>query len=87
MAFACTAHKVQGLTVLKPKKVIINIIDAFAAAMVYVMLSRVCSLIQIYILNEFNETKMHPNVKAMAELKRLESIEAMNNEKEDIDVL
>jgi len=51
LAFACTAHKVQGLTVQKPQKVIINVEDAFADAMVYVMLSRVCALIQIYILN------------------------------------
>ena len=86
LAFACTAHKVQGLTVQKPQKVIINVEDAFAAAMVYVMLSRVCSLIQIYILNAFDEKKMHPNAKAMAELKRLESIDVKNN-KETTDIL
>ena len=79
LAFACTAHKVQGLTVQKPQKVIINVEDAFIAAMVYVMLSRVCSLIQIYILNEFNEKKMHPNVKAMAELKHLETLNVKKN--------
>ena len=74
LAFACTAHKVQGLTVAKPQKVVINVNDTFAAAMVYVMISRVCAIIQIFILNEFNETKMYPNVKALNELKRLEEI-------------
>ena len=51
LSFACTAHKIQGSTIPKPQKVIINVSDTFAAAMVYVMLSRVCSLSQIYILD------------------------------------
>ena len=45
LAFACTAHKVQGLTIPKPMKLIINMMDTFAAALVYVMLSRVCMLL------------------------------------------
>ena len=53
--------------------------DTFAAAMVYVMLSRVCSLIQIFILNEFDEKKMYPNQKAINELKRLEKLCLNNN--------
>ena len=53
--------------------------DTFAAAMVYVMLSRVCSLIQIFILNEFDEKKMYPNPKALNELKRLEKLCHNNN--------
>jgi hypothetical protein len=31
--------------------------------LVYVMLSRVCTLEQIYILNKFDEAKMYPNTK------------------------
>ena len=65
LAFACTAHKIQGATIPKPQKVIINVTDTFAAAMVYVMLSRVCTLEQIYILNKFDEAKMYPNTKAL----------------------
>ena len=75
LAFACTAHKVQGLTIAKPRRVIINMKDTFAAAMVYVMLSRVCSISQIFILNGFVEAKMYPNVNAMAELLRIENLE------------
>ena len=67
LAFAFTAHKVQGLTIPKPLKAIINVKDTFAAAMVYVMLSRVCALLQLYILNEFDRAKMYPNVKALEE--------------------
>ena len=43
LAFASTAHKIQGATISKPQKVIINVDDTFNPAMVYVMLSRVCS--------------------------------------------
>ena len=72
LAFASTAHKIQGATIPKPQKAIINVTDTFTAAMVYVMLSRVCSLEQILILNEFDESKMYPNLRALEELKRLD---------------
>ena len=45
---ACTAHKVQGSTVPKPQKLTINTNDAFGPAMIYVMLSRVSALSQIW---------------------------------------
>ena len=79
LAFACTAHKIQGGTILKPQKLILNIEDAFGAAMVYVMLSRVCALIQILILNEFDKSKMYPNQGALEELARLNKISMNNN--------
>jgi hypothetical protein len=79
LAFACTAHKIQGATIPKPRKVIINVTDTFAAAMVYVMLSRVCTLWQIFILNEFDESKMYPNKKALEELERLDKISQNKN--------
>ena len=79
LAFACTAHKVQGSTIQKPRKVIINASDTFAAAMIYVMLSRVCSLDQIFILNEFDKSKMYPSTQALEELKRLENISINKN--------
>ena len=87
LAFACTAHKVQGSTIPKPNKVIINTKDTFAAAMIYVMLSRVCSMTQILILNEFNEGKMYPSQRALQELRRFFALSLNNNpsnwEKED----
>ena len=79
LAFASTAHKIQGATIPKPQKVIINTADTFTAAMVYVMLSRVCSLSQILILNEFDEKKMYPNLRALEELERLDKISQNNN--------
>ena len=79
LAFACTAHKIQGATIPKPNKVIINVTDTFTAAMVYVELSRVCALSQILILDEFDRSKMYPNTKALDELERLNKISKNNN--------
>ena len=82
LAFACTAHKVQGATVPKPQKVIICTSDSFTAAMIYVEISRVCALSQIYFLDAFDEDKMYPNPKALAELERLNSISMNMNPSE-----
>ena len=87
LAFACTSHKVQGSTIAKPHKAILDVTDTFDAAMIYVMLSRVCSLSQILILNKFDESKMYPNQRALKELERLNNLSKNKNltawEKED----
>ena len=80
LAFACTAHKIQGATISKPTKAIINVTDGRGtAAMIYVMLSRVCALSQIYILDEFDETKMYPDMRALLELEQLDKISLNKN--------
>ena len=82
LAFACTAHKIQGATVHKPMKIIIDVMDIWMAAITYVMLSRICSLSQLFILNQFDESKMYPNQQALKELGRLEEISLNNNPSE-----
>ena len=52
-------------------KVIIDITSIFQAAMAYVMLSRVCAIWQIFILNKLDDTKIYPSRTALKELKRL----------------
>ena len=79
LAFACTAHKIQGATIPKPLKAILDVTDIFQAAMVYVMLSRVCALSQIFILNKFDESKMYPSIVALKELQRLDEISHNRN--------
>ena len=79
LAFALTSHKIQGGTISKPHKAVVNVNDTFDAAMVYVMLSRVCSLKQLILLNEFDETKMYPNHGALEELERLDTISRNKN--------
>ena len=49
------------------------------AAITYVMLSRICALTQLYILDEFDESKMYPSQIAMQELERLQEISMNNN--------
>ena len=68
LAFATTAHKIQGQTVKKPRKVIVDLRSVFQAAMAYVMLSRVESIDQLFILEEFDETKIYGNSQAIQEL-------------------
>ena len=67
LAFAATAHKIQGQTVKKPRKVIVDLHSVFQPAMAYVMLSRVESIDQLYILETFNEACMH----AINELRKM----------------
>ena len=43
------------------------------------MLSRICCLDQLLILNEFDESKMFPNMQALAELERLDKISLNRN--------
>ena len=79
LAFACTAHKIQGATIPKPKKMIIDVSDTWMAAICYVMLSRICALWQLFIINEFDESKMYPHQQALKELERLEEISKNKN--------
>ena len=82
LAFACTSHKIQGSTISKPLKEVIDVSDTRNAAQVYVMLSRVCSISQLYILDEFDETKMYPDMRALEELERLDNISMNRNKNE-----
>ena len=79
LAFACTGHKIQGATIPKPMKLIIYVMDIWMAAITYVMLSRICALSQLYILDEFDESKMYPSQIALEELERLKTISLNNN--------
>ena len=60
-------------------KIIIDVRDIWQAAICYVMLSRICALWQLYILNAFDEKKMYPMQVALNELQRLEDISMNRN--------
>ena len=79
LAFACTAHKMQGSTVSKPDQLVIDLTKVFEAAQAYVMMSRVQSLTQLYILDKLPLDKIYASKIAMKELKRLENI-ALNDQ-------
>ena len=72
LAFASTAHKVQGLTVKKPCSLVIDLKSVREAAQAYVMLSRVQALSQIFILDSVCPEKITASMSAMEELERME---------------
>ena len=74
LAFATTAHKIQGQTIKKPRKVVVDIRSVFQSAMAYVMLSRVESITQLFILEEFDEKKVYGNHEAIKELEKMNKI-------------
>ena len=79
LCFATTAHKFQGQTVVKPLKIVVDLRTVFAAAMAYVMLSRVQCQEQLYILGSLPENKIYADPKALEELERMEKISINNN--------
>ena len=58
LAFASTAHKVQGLTVKKPTPLIVDLRSVRESAQAYVILSRVQSKEQLYILESLCPEKI-----------------------------
>ena len=71
LCFATTAHKFQGQTVLKPLKIVVDLRTVFAAAMAYVMLSRVQAISQLFILESVPVSKFYADQRALNELERL----------------
>ena len=79
LAFAVTVHKVQGQTIEKPLKCVIDLRSVFEGAQAYVMLSRIKELGQLYILEELPENKIYPIQKALEEIIRLQEVSINNN--------
>ena len=71
LAFASTAHNVQGLTIRKPNSLIVDLRSVREHAQAYVILSRVQSLNQIYILEALCPEKITACGKAIAECTRM----------------
>ena len=55
-------------------KMIISVDYMWATALVFVMFSRICALWQLYILDDFDETKKYPSQTALKEAERLRKI-------------
>ena len=55
LAYAATAHKIQGHTLKKPQPLVVDLVTWLQPAMAYVMLSRVQSLVQLYILIQYQQ--------------------------------
>ena len=79
LAFAITAHKVQGSSIAYPTTVAMDISSCFTAGQAYVMLSRVQCLNQVFIVDELKENKIMMSSDALTELRRLEDISLNRN--------
>ena len=79
LCFAATAHKFQGQTVPKPMKLAVDLRSVFEPAQAYVMLSRVQSLEQLFIIEYMPAEKLYASQKALDELKRMEQVSYNNN--------
>ena len=70
LAFALTAHKIQGQTVSAPKPVGLNLDKVFQANQAYVMLGRTESLEQLY-LQKFKPKKIYCDKQSKEETLRI----------------
>ena len=61
LAWAITAHKIQGQTIPKPHMLIVDMSRVFEAAQSYVMLSRVQELTQLIIIDSVQREKIYPS--------------------------
>ena len=75
LSWASTCHKIQGHTVKNPNKLVLDLICWLQPAMVYVALSRVQCLDQLYILESLPIDKIKPWIDAVEEMKRLDQLD------------
>ena len=71
LAWAISAHKIQGQTVKKPAKLLVDLQRVFEPAQAYVMLSRVENIEQLIIINNVCPQKIYASKLAMDELERM----------------
>ena len=71
LAFAATAHKIQGQTVRKPQSLVVDMRSIREAAQAYVILSRVQALSQLFIVESVCPDKIYSSTLALGELDRM----------------
>ena len=79
LAFAITAHKIQGQTIPSPTKVVLDLNSIFEDAQAHVMLSRVQQLDQIFILDSLDEKTIRTSPIGLGELHRLQNLSINEN--------
>ena len=71
LAYAVTAHKIQGQSLPKPLKIAMDLGATFTPSQAYVMLSRVEDIKQVVIMQAFQADNITINADALAELKKM----------------
>ena len=64
----------QGQTVAKPNSLVVDVTSSHQPGMVYVMLSRVCSMQQLHIVDNFDPEKIRVNENVRAEAARMAKV-------------
>ena len=63
----------------KPNHLVVDVQSSHQPGMVYVMLSRVCSLLQLHILQEMDPDKIRVDEKVLKEAKRMQEVSLNSN--------
>ena len=79
LCFAATTHRFQGQTIRKPNTLAVDFRTVFEAAQSYVMLSRVETLSQLFIIDSLPVNKFYASHKALSELERLDKVSVNKN--------
>ena len=69
----------QGQTVAKPNSLVVDVTSSHQPGMVYVMLSRVCSMQQLHIVDKLDPDKITVNEKVKAEAARMAKVSLNSN--------
>ena len=69
----------QGQTVAKPHSLVVDVTSSHQPGMVYVMLSRVCSMQQLHIVEKLDPDKITVNMNVKAEAARMAQVSLNNN--------
>ena len=69
----------QGQTVAKPNSLVVDVTSSHQPGMVYVMLSRVCSMQQLHIVDKFDPEKIKVNENVKVEAARMAEVSMNNN--------
>ena len=80
LAFAVTAHKIQGATIKKPNSLVIDLRSVMEAAQAYVMLSRIQAISQLFILIDVCPKKLYASPVALKELEIMNLLSMRRNQ-------
>ena len=73
LSFASTTHKIQGQTIVAPRKVAIDLRVVFGAKKAYVMMGLVQRLVQLFLIGSLAEAKIYAIEGAKDQLEVLKS--------------
>ena len=79
LAFGVTVHKIQGQTIERPMKIVIDLKRFREGGQGYVASSRIKELVQLFTLDELLEKKIYPNHRSLEEIRRLWEVSINNN--------